>query len=118
MGNKITTTEELLDQIKEACKGLDEVTIDNILDELGRRSFAPLLLFAGIITLAPVVGDIPGVPTMMGILVLLTTVQIFLQQEHFWFPKWILERSLETSKVEKGVDWTGCINRHHTLTAG
>lgn len=105
MSKELTNTKELLDRIKEACGGRDEVTIDNILDEVGRRSFAPLLLFAGVIIIAPVVGDIPGVPSIMGIFVLLTTGQMLFQQDHFWLPEWILQRSMETTKVEKGLNW-------------
>lgn len=32
---------------------------------VGRRSFGPTLLLAGLVTLAPIVGDIPGVPVLI-----------------------------------------------------
>lgn len=41
--------------------------LHDVLDIIGHRSFGPLLLFAGIVMLAPVVGDIPGVPVLMGL---------------------------------------------------
>lgn len=70
-------TEEiiLLDQIEETTETDDQVSVDDILDLVGRRSFGPLLLLAGVITLLPIVGDIPGVPTLMATLVILIAVQ-------------------------------------------
>lgn len=105
MSEELSNLEDLLDRIKNA-EGKDgKVTIDNILDKVGRRTFAPLLLFAGIITVAPIVGDIPGVPTIMGIFVLLTTAQMLFRRDHFWLPEWILKRSMKKEKLEKGVKW-------------
>lgn len=41
------------------------------MDEVGRKSFGPLLLLAGLNMTAPVIGDIPGVPVILGVFVLL-----------------------------------------------
>lgn len=105
MSEELSNLEELLNRIQEADGDGDEVTIDDILDKVGRRSFSPLLLLAGIITLAPVVGDIPGVPTIMGFFVLITTGQMIFRHEHFWMPDWILKRSTDKKKIEKGLEW-------------
>lgn len=105
MSRELSNLEELLDRIKNADGKKGKVSFDDILDEVGRRSFAPLLLLAGIITAAPVVGDIPGVPTIMGIFVLLTTGQLLFKREHFWLPEWILKRSADKEKIQKGMDW-------------
>lgn len=56
-----TDLEELLDRIEDAAQEDDPVSVGGILDEVGRRSFGPLLLVAGITTLAPiVVFTLPG----------------------------------------------------------
>lgn len=104
-GRNLTTLEELLDLIGEAAQDKSEVSLDEILDVVGRRSFGPLLLVAGLITLAPIVGDIPGVPTLMGILVLLIAGQVLLRQEHFWLPRWLLNRSVTRDKLVKVLGW-------------
>jgi hypothetical protein len=39
--------------------------LEAILDIVGRRSFSPVLLIAGLITLAQLISDFPGVPTLM-----------------------------------------------------
>lgn len=105
MSQELSNLEELIDQIKKADGEGDKVSFDDILDKIGRRSFAPMLLLAGIITVAPVIGDIPGVPTIMGAFVLLTTGQLLFGRDHFWLPDWILKRATEKEKINKGMDW-------------
>lgn len=102
---ELINLEQLLDRIdKDAVEG-NRVSVDAILDAVGRRSFGPLLLVAGLVTLAPIIGDIPGVPTLMGIIVLLTAVQLLLRRDHFWLPHWILNRTLSRSKLCKMLKW-------------
>lgn len=105
MSKELSNLEELIEEIKKVDGEEGVVSFDDILDKIGRRSFAPLLLLAGIITLAPLIGDIPGVPTIMGIFVLLTTAQLLIGKDHFWLPDWILKRSAEKEKINKGMDW-------------
>jgi hypothetical protein len=100
-----TRLEPLLDRVCEAKSEEGQVSLGAILDEVGHRSFGPLLLVAGLVTLAPLVGDIPGVPTVMGIFVILTSAQLLLGRDHFWLPDWLLRRSVGREKVEKGVSW-------------
>lgn len=98
--------EQLLDRIGDAARDTEQVSLARILNEVGRRSFGPLLLVAGLVTLAPLVGDIPGVPTTMAALVLLVAVQVLFRREHVWLPRWMLERSIDKHKVEKVLKWS------------
>lgn len=100
-----TSLEQLLDRIGEAAAERDQVPLEAILDAVGRRSFGPLLLVAGLITLAPLIGDIPGMPTLMGVFVLLTAGQLLFHREHFWLPRWLLERSVTREKLCKAIEW-------------
>jgi hypothetical protein len=103
--------ERLLDRLREteaeagAEAGRDQISFDAILDAVGRRSFGPLLLLAGVVTLPPLVGDIPGVPTLMGLFVVLTAAQLLLGRDNFWLPGWLLRRSVDRSKIENGISW-------------
>ncbi|MFW5972654.1 MAG: exopolysaccharide biosynthesis protein, partial [Bacteroidota bacterium] len=90
--------ERLIDKMADAGSGEDEVSLGEIVEALGPRSFGPLLLLAGLITLAPLIGDIPGMPTLMGILVLLVAVQLLLNRKHFWLPRWLLRRAFSREK--------------------
>jgi hypothetical protein len=98
-----TTMEQLLDRICEADERKDRLSLRDVLRAIGRRSFGPLLLLAGLVTLAPVIGDIPGMPTLVGLFVALTVGQLLFGREHFWLPGWLLNRSLQRERVEKAV---------------
>jgi hypothetical protein len=63
------------------------------------------LLISGLITLAPIIGDIPGVPTILGAIVFLFSVQLLFGREHFWLPKFLLDRSVSGEKMNKGIEW-------------
>lgn len=103
-GEEPETLEELLDAIHEAEAEGGTVSLAAILDSIGHRSFGPLLLLAGLITVAPLVGDVPGVPTLMAILVLLTAGQLILRRDHIWLPGWLLDRKVRKDRIEKAVD--------------
>jgi hypothetical protein len=44
-------------------------------------------------------------PTIMGLFVALVAIQIVVGLDHIWFPKWMLSRSVASSKVEKPLRW-------------
>lgn len=92
---------DVLDRIEQAAKGGKQVSFEDILDAVGRRSFGPLLVLAGLVILAPIVGDIPGMPTAVGIFVLLVTSQIVFGRKFIWLPDWMRRRSVKASKVTK-----------------
>lgn len=95
--------EDMLDLLRDIAAEDDTVTVGKVLDTIGRRSFGPVVLLAGLVTLAPIVGDVPGVPTLMGLIVLLTVAQLALRAEHFWLPDWLLRRSASAAKMHKAV---------------
>ena len=93
--------EELIDRLEHAATKSDQVTLDQMLDEIGRRSFGPLLLLGGTFMMAPVIGDIPGVPVMIGLYIVLVAGQVVFGRDHFWLPQWLLRRSVSSAKIKK-----------------
>lgn len=83
----------------------DRVSLDSMLQATGRRSFGPVLFVAGLVMLAPVIGDIPGVPVLMGVIVALTAGQLLLRRKHIWLPHWLLRRSVARGKLDKTLAW-------------
>ncbi|MDW7772118.1 MAG: exopolysaccharide biosynthesis protein [Desulfobulbaceae bacterium] len=94
----------MLDQIGRAAGDQDKVTVGEILDAVGSRSFCPLLLLAGIIMASPLSG-IPGMPTIMAVFVLLIAVQLLIGRKHSWLPNWLLNRSITSTKLAKALAW-------------
>lgn len=103
--NEITNLEQLLDQLETAAEAGDAVSIDSVVDVVGRRSYGPVVLVGGLITLAPVLGDIPGVPTVIAILLLIIGVQLLFCRDHIWLPAWLLQRSVPHQKLCKVITW-------------
>jgi hypothetical protein len=101
----VTSVCELLERIDAAAEEHEQTSIGDVLHHVGERSFGPLLLLAGLVMLAPVIGDIPGVPVLMGLVVILGAVQFLMGRHHLWFPRWLLRRSAKRSKLRKGVRW-------------
>lgn len=104
-GPPIADLTQLLDRVGEAARAHERVSLDTIVERFGRRSFGPLLLLSGVITLAPVIGDIPGVPTLLALLVLLVAGQLVIGRQHLWLPQWLLKRAVARAKVERSIGW-------------
>lgn len=104
MSQEITSLEQMLDRIVASADSKGRVSFGRIVESVGDRSFGPLLLMVGVIMTSPLSG-MPGVPTTMGVLVLLIAGQLLFRREHFWLPAWVLKRSLEQRKVKKAIDW-------------
>lgn len=99
----VASLDEVLDRVADVCDQHPKVSIDAIMDAIGQRSFGPVLLLIGLIVLAPIIGDIPGVPTLCAVMVLIISVQLLLHKEHFWLPGWILNRSVTTTHLLKAI---------------
>lgn len=101
----ITNLEQLLDRLGETTSDRDSVSLGMVLEAVGSRSFAPLLLVAGLVAVVPGVGDIPGVTTVMAVLVVLVAGQMLFRRRHLWLPRWLLKRSISRDKLCKGLEW-------------
>lgn len=96
---------ELLDRLRSGTDGQAQVSVGDVLNTVGERSFGPVVLIAGVITVAPLIGDIPGVPTLLGLMVLLTLGQLVFQRHSIWIPSKLARRNIEREKLAKGLDW-------------
>lgn len=97
--------QDLLNSIREISQKKENTSVGDIIEMAGKRSYGPLLLIAGLATLAPIIGDIPGMPTILGTIVFLFSAQLLFGKKHFWLPKFLLNRSVSNKKLEKGLQW-------------
>ncbi|MEX2526499.1 MAG: exopolysaccharide biosynthesis protein [Gemmatimonadota bacterium] len=95
----------LLERMETVLGEEDPVSVETVLRVVGQRSFGPLLLLAGLITVAPLVGDIPGVPTLVGAFVVLMAGQLLMGRRYFWLPDWLLQRTLSARRLRKALEW-------------
>ena len=95
--------EDVIDRIESIGDGDEQVSVADIQEVIGRRSFGPLLLVLGLIVLSPV-GGIPGVPTAFGLVVLLVAGQLLAGCDSFWLPTFITKRSIKAGRLSGAMD--------------
>lgn len=100
---EINGLEELLDRLDTIDGDHDPVDLSALLRQIGRRSFGVILLLAGLIVLVPIIGDIPGVPTLAALLVAIPAIQLLLGRNRFWLPEFLLRRSITRERLRKSL---------------
>ncbi|MBE7376689.1 exopolysaccharide biosynthesis protein [Pseudomonas lopnurensis] len=94
--------ESLLQRLEQAGEPDQPVTIECMLQVTDERSFGALLLIPGLLVLSPLSG-IPGLPSVIAVMVMLIAVQLLIGRERFWLPQWLLRRSASRSKYDKAI---------------
>jgi hypothetical protein len=78
------------------------LSVDELMDAIGQRTFGPLLLVPSLIAVSPV-GAIPGLPLFTSIAIVLVATAILLHHDHVWIPRWLGRRSVDAGKMERGL---------------
>lgn len=104
MNQPLQSLEQLLERVNELTRDNDQVSIGMVVKSIGSRSFGPLLMLIGITLFSPLSG-VPGMSVFMGSFVLLIAVQMLIGKKQFWLPSYILNRSIERSKLHKAIRW-------------
>ena len=75
------------------------VSVGELTDALGSRSFGPLLLLPSMILITPLSG-IPGAPTVGAIIIVLVALQMVVGSNKVWLPEFIRKRTLRRTKID------------------
>ena len=92
----------LFAEIERACGTKKKVTIRDVEEAIGERSFGPLLLIPGLAALTPI-GIIPGAPTLLAIVIVLIAGQLVIGRSEFWLPKFLAERSVKGARLKSSL---------------
>lgn len=82
--------------------GQSHVSVRDILERIGDRSFAPAILIPALILVSPVSG-VPGTPTVFGLIISLIALQALIQRRHLWLPEWLMRRKLSADRMTRAV---------------
>ena len=100
---KVHSVLEILDRLRMAADEHDKVSVGDVLDAIGDRSYGPALLIPALIEITPV-GGIPGVPTFLALIIAITAVQMAFDRDHLWLPDFVQRRSVKGEKLHKAAD--------------
>ena len=90
--------EHVIDSIIELGNKQEQVSVGDIQETVGHRSFGPFLFIPAIFEISPL-GGVPGVPTLLAIIVILTAAQLLFGRKHFWLPSVITKRSIKGERI-------------------
>lgn len=92
---------ELLDRLADGARG-ETITLGDILDQVGRRAYGPLLFVPALIAVAPT-GMIPGMSIVTGSIILLIAIQMLLPLDHPWLPGRLLRIEVRRSLFDRTI---------------
>ncbi|MEQ8660618.1 MAG: exopolysaccharide biosynthesis protein [Gammaproteobacteria bacterium] len=96
--------EQLIERMRGAAQAHAKLDIGAIIEATGARSFAPLLVMVGLIAVSPLSG-IPTVPSILGVLVILSIGQLLLGRDHLWLPRFVTRKTLPQDKYCRALRW-------------
>lgn len=108
--NEVHRLDELLEAIDQAGGEADEVSVGDVHERVGVRSFGPLLLAAGVIGLTPIAG-IPGLPTALAVIVVLIAGQLLIGLKTFWLPELLRRRRVSRERLHKAIGFVRPVAR-------
>ncbi|MEN0087985.1 MAG: exopolysaccharide biosynthesis protein [Pseudomonadota bacterium] len=95
------SVEGVIAEIERAGDG-PQISLADVLDALGARSFAPMLLVPALVAVSPLSGII-GMSSFCGLWIAAIAVQLLLRRDHIWLPAWMQRRSLSRQNVQTAV---------------
>ena len=95
---------DLVKRIGELGEGQDHVSVHDIREMLGERSFGPLIALPALIEITPI-GGIPGVPTLIAVMITLVCAQMLFGRDHLWLPNVLERKTLKGDRVKDGMKW-------------
>lgn len=97
MTERITLT-TLLERIENAGEG-EQLSMNEVLEAVGQRGFAPLTLILALVAAMPT-GAIPGLPTVCGISIALVSIQLVFGKRYPWLPSRLKRLSINRQRYE------------------
>ena len=96
----VNNLRSLLRSIVDNTEG-DSVTVEDLLNAVGRRSYGPLLLLLGFVAVSPLT-IVPGANWLIALIVLVFAIQLLLGLKFPWAPKRALKFAFPRSALQKG----------------
>lgn len=94
---------EVLDALESTVKG-DSIAIRDVVETLGGKSFASLMLVFSLISTSPA-SAIPGITAIVACMIFILVVQMIFGRKSVWLPDFITRRHMSADKLCRGIGW-------------
>lgn len=92
----------IFDQLAEAARDSDTLTLDTLLGTFGRRGLGVMLLLPCLLIILPP-GLIPGVPAVLALLMIFIAAHMIAGRRQLWLPERIARVELPAAPIRKGL---------------
>lgn len=80
------------------------VSVHQMVKVLNNRGYGVLLLLLCLLEILPT-GAIPGVPSLIGTIIILVSSQLLINRHHIWVPDFVGRKTLDYDKVQSALDY-------------
>lgn len=97
----MSDTRPLEDILETAAHEMDgrDGSVSDLLDIYDDRAFGPIFSLLGLLVVLPPLGAIPGLPMVVGVIIILFSAQLLLGRNHPWVPRFIGRLSVSGQKI-------------------
>lgn len=100
----LTSMSGLVERIRLAGNGGDRVSVADIIDGIGDDAFAPLLLVPALVLISPI-SAIPGLSSVVGLIMALIALQMVLGVRRVWLPDILRRRTIAKSALDRAANF-------------
>ena len=97
-----TALTDTLKAITQSVEG-DEISVGEVMNGIETRGFGPMLVVPALILLTPI-GAIPGLPDVLGILILIISAQILIGRQYPWLPERLKRVSVDRAYFTRALE--------------
>ena len=94
---------DVLDRLEKSTHG-DSITVQEVIEELGHKSFASLMLVFALISTSPA-SAIPGITAVVALITFILVAQMIIGRDSVWLPSFVTSRRMSSEKLRKGIGW-------------
>lgn len=102
--SEVNNLQSLLRNMVDGTDG-QTVSVGDLLETAGRRSYGPLLLLLGVLAISPLAA-IPGANWLISLVTLLIALQILVGLNYPWVPRRLLSYEFRRDHLLQGVAWS------------
>lgn len=99
-----TDLQDIVAKLRDLGSDKNEVSVHDIRDSMGERSFGPFLAIPALVEISPI-GGIPLVPSIIALIIAIIAAQLAWGREHLWLPAFLDNRKVGGDKLQKAMDW-------------